>query len=94
MVLKVLGPESPEANVAVWERPCLELVQPEAAGGSSSSICSKHGFPPTTLQLIWGLRTKTVLIEFTVPKVLRAAHMISMVFEMRHAKFPEANMLD
>ena len=53
MVFEVLGPESPEANVAAWERPCLELVQPEAAGGSSSSICSKHGFPPTKFQLIW-----------------------------------------
>lgn len=33
-------------------------------------------------------------IELTVPRVLRAAHMISMVFEMHHAKFPETNMLD
>lgn len=35
-----------------------------------------------------------MLIKLTVPKVLRAAHMISMVFEMRHAKFPETNMLE
>ena len=53
MVFEEFRPESPEANVAAWERPCLELVQPEAAGGSSSSICSKHGFLPTKLQLIW-----------------------------------------
>ena len=53
MVFEVPCSRIPWANVAVWERPCLELVQPEAAGSSSSSICSKHGFPPTTLQLIW-----------------------------------------
>ena len=50
MVFEDFRPESPEANVAVWERPCLELVQPEAAGSQCDSICSKLGFPLATVQ--------------------------------------------
>ena len=66
MVFEDFRPESPEANVAVWERPCLELVRPEAAGGLSSSICSKLGFLLATVQICrgrLGLRVETMLIQ-------------------------------
>ena len=34
------------------------------------------------------------LIEYAAPTPSKAACVLSMVFEMRHAKFPETNMLD
>ena len=65
MVFKNHHIKPPGANTPQNQRPCLELVQPEAAGNLNGSTCSKHGFPLVAVQTCTGrlsLRTETMLI--------------------------------